>query len=195
MHVTVTGKQIDVGTALTKHVHEKLQKEVQKYFDNAVHADVVFSKEAHLLRSDINVNEGTGTGIVIRSQGSSTDIYSAFDDAVGKVAKQLRRYKRRIKDHSSRERAQAKMQALNDGLNGKKYIIANDGDDDIEDNNPIIIAEKPTQIERLTVSEAVMKMNLQSLPALVFLNKQHGGINIVYHRADGNISWIDTSPK
>ena len=54
-----------------------------------------------------------------------------------------------------------------------------------------VITEKTTNIEELTVEEAIMKMDLADLPALVFINKNNKRINVVYHRRDGNISWID----
>ncbi len=56
---------------------------------------------------------------------------------------------------------------------------------------PLVIAEKSTDIETLTVSEAVMKMDLSDLPALLFVNSAHGRVNVVYRRTDGNISWVD----
>ena len=49
----------------------------------------------------------------------------------------------------------------------------------------MIIAEKPTEIETLTVSDAVMRMDLGQLPALMFINKKSGSVNVVYRRDHG----------
>ena len=57
----------------------------------------------------------------------------------------------------------------------------------------VIVAEMATSIERLTVSEAVMRMDLSGQPALLFHNNSNGAINLVYVRSDGNIGWIDTN--
>ncbi len=50
-----------------------------------------------------------------------------------------------------------------------------------------------THIDSLTVGEAVMRMDLASLPAMLFKNKTNGRINMVYRRDDGNIGWVDPS--
>ena len=75
---------------------------------------------------------------------------------------------------------------------GTKYVLPPEAGEQEDNKHPgVVIAEKPTEIETLTVSEAVMKMDLQDLPALMFFNSAHGGINVVYRRTDGNISWVD----
>lgn len=58
-------------------------------------------------------------------------------------------------------------------------------------HHPIVVAEMQTSVETLTVSEAVMRMELAEKPALMFRNGAHGGLNLVYRRADGNIGWVD----
>lgn len=185
MQTSVSGKQIAIGAALQEHVKERLTKAVTKYFDRAINADVVFSKEAHLFRADLLVNEGTGTGIIIKATAAASEIYEAFDTALIRIEKQLRRYKRRIKNHHKPKPADMVLEA-------KKYVISHAGEEEEgAEEMPLIIAEKVTQIEKLTVSEAVMRMDLQQLPALLFINIANGRLNVVYNRADGNISWVD----
>ncbi|NDF12281.1 MAG: ribosome-associated translation inhibitor RaiA [Proteobacteria bacterium] len=190
MQVQIKGQHIDVGSSLRSHVEEHITKSITKYFDRAVEAEVFFSKQGHLFRTTILVNEGTGKGTMIRSQGDNGDVYASFDEALGRIEKQLRRYKRKLKNHhknhiDSFDKADALMEA-------SKFVISNNEDkEEDEGDAPLIIAEKPTRIERLTVSEAVMKMNLADLPALMFINKKTGSLNVVYHRKDGNISWVD----
>ncbi len=194
MQISVSGQQIDVGASLREHVEERLEREVSKYFEQAIDARVVFTKEAHLFVADIIVNEGTGTGIVIKGNGKAGDIYAAFDQASERIEKQLRRYKRRIKDHHKANPAE--MGDAVQPVSGTKYIFSDEGEESAEaEDNPIIIAEKPMQIERLSVSDAVMRMNLANLPALMFINKKSGGISVVYRRDDGNISWVDSQLK
>lgn len=190
MQIQIKGQHIDVGNSLRSHVEEHLKKSIGKYFDRAVDAEVFFSKQGHEFRTTIVVNEGTGKGTMIRSQGDNTDVYASFDEALEHIEKQLRRYKRKLKNHHKNhiddfERVEAMMEA-------SKFVISNaDDKEEAEDDAPLIIAEKPTRIERLTVSDAVMKMNLADLPALMFINKKTGALNVVYHRKDGNISWVD----
>ena len=97
MHLTVKGKQLDVGDALRSHVAETLKGAVGKYFGNPIDATVVFSRDAHLFRADISVH--VGRNVLVQSNGASEDAYLAFDDASDKIAERLRRYKGRLKKH------------------------------------------------------------------------------------------------
>lgn len=186
MQITVSGKHMDVGQSLTDHVNQKIAEGVSKYLDRVTDVTVVFSKEAHLFRADVLVNTGTHTGITIKGQAQLPDVYAAFDAAADKIEKQLRRYKRKLKNHHK--------DVLKDyePTMAKKYVLADDQEKPAaEEEAPLIIAEKTTSIDALTVSEAVMRMDLANLPALLFYNSVHGGLNVVYRREDGNISWVD----
>jgi len=191
VQISVSGKKIDVGSSLKTHVESRLGSSVSKFFDKAIDANVVFSKESHMFRADVIVNEGTGTGIVIKSNGLAADVYTSFDMAADRIEKQLRRYKRKIKNHHKKKFSELEAEGYRQ-FEGKKYVLSENEAEELPDEDaPLIIAEKPVKIEALTVSEAVMQMNLQNLPALMFINKANQALNVVYHRADGNISWID----
>lgn len=196
MQVTVKGKQLDVGDALRTHVKDQLANLVGKYFGNPMEATVILSKDAHLYKADIQVH--VGRGILLQSYAQANEPYPAFDEAADKVAKRLRRYKRRLKDHHERQTlAQLPV------TSARKYILEAD-DADLEDfeeetesapevngHQPVVVAEMETAIEMLTVSEAVMRMDLAELPALMFRNRAHGGLNMIYRRPDGNVGWVD----
>jgi ribosomal subunit interface protein len=184
MQIHVSGKGVEVGEALRTHIEQQIEEQVQKYIDRVTSVHVVVSKEAHLFRVDITGNLGTHAGLVIRSRGETADVYAAFDEALEKVAKQLRRYKRKITNHH-------KTDGEPERVAGRKYVLPPEAGEHDEDKGGLVIAEKPTEIETLTVRQAVMKMDLQDLPALMFFNKAHGRLNVVYRRADGNISWVD----
>ena len=192
MQISVSGKGVDVGEALRKHVEEQTEEHVKKYIDRVTSVNVVVSREAHLFRVDITGNLGTHSGLVVRSRGENEDVYSAFDESLAKTAKQLRRYKRKITNHHKADAIPAAASVKQ----GKKYTLKPEAGEQ-EDNKHagLVIAEKPTAIETMTVSEAVMKMDLQDLPALMFFNSAHGGLNVVYRRIDGNISWVDPEGK
>lgn len=191
MQVFVSGKHIDVGSALSEHIQNELQGSVKKYFEHAVSASVILSKSRHVFDASIVVNDGTGAHQLLKASGDGGDAYAAFDMALIRIEKQLRRYKRKIKNHhKSRLGKDFELSAIM----GTKYVISGREEDDdkaSEGDAPLIIAEKPSQIETLSVSDAVMRMDLGELPALMFINKKTGAINVVYRREDGNISWID----
>ncbi len=193
MQISVSGKGVDVGSALQTHIENQIEEHVKKYIDRVTSVNIVISREAHLFRVDITGNMGTHSGLVVRGRGALGDVYAAFDEALEKVSKQLRRYKRKITNHHKDSHEQKVQSARNVGT---KYIVSPEvGEHDEEKQAGLVIAEKPTDIETLTVSEAVMKMDLQDLPALMFFNSAHGRLNVVYKRVDGNISWVDPSEK
>jgi ribosomal subunit interface protein len=186
MHLTVTGKQTDTGDALRRRVEESLGAILGKYFKTAIEAHVVFSKEAHLSRAEVSVH--IGRGIVVNAGAAAIEAYAAFDAAAERIAKQLRRYKRRLRDHHAkvREPAEASERA-------RDYVLAPIAEETQENagGGPTVVAEMSTELPNLTVGEAVMRMDLADAPVLLFRNRSHGELNLVYRRADGNIGWID----
>jgi ribosomal subunit interface protein len=191
MQISVSGKHIDVGAALSEHVERELNESVKKYFEHAVSAGVILSKLRHCFSANIVVNDGTGTHQILRANGEAGDAYAAFDQALERIKTQLRRYKGKIKNHH-KEKLEKDVDTA--AYIGTKYVLSaleEDEDKDTEKDAPLIIAEKPAHIETLSVSDAVMRMDLGALPALMFINKKTGNINAIYRREDGNISWID----
>jgi len=182
MQLTVTGKQIDTGTLLRDHVDASLAAILGKYFKTAIEAHVVFSKEAHLNRAEVSIH--IGRGIVVNASASAAETYAAFDAAAERIAKQMRRYKRRLRDHHAQAR-----EAFEVGERARDYVLAPVAEEGEE--GPAVIAEMNTDVPSLTVDEAVMRMDLANAPVLMFRNRSHGELNIVYRRLDGNIGWID----
>lgn len=195
MQISVTGRQLDIGDALRRRVEDNLTGSVIKYFDHAIEGNIVFSREAQGIRADISVH--VGRNIIVQGHGQAENAHAAFDGALERIAKRLRRHKRRIRAHH-RDR---KPSLAEDTLQAQQYILSGegegDGDDDAErpddggEAGPVVIAEMTTQIDSLTVGEAVMRMDLADQPALMFRNSAHGGLNVIYRRTDGNIGWID----
>jgi ribosomal subunit interface protein len=186
MQLTVTGKQTDTGDALRRHVEISLGSILEKYFKTAIEAHVVFSKEAHLSRAEISVH--IGRGIVVNAGAVAGETYTAYDAAAERIAKQLRRYKRRLRDHHAKTREPAA-----ESERARDYVLAPISEEPEEDagGGPAVVAEMSTELPNLTVSEAVMRLDLADAPALLFRNRSHGELNVVYRRADGNIGWID----
>ena len=189
MRITVTGRQIDVGAALKEHVEARLEGSVNKYFSHTIEGDVTLSKNAHLFRADCKIH--IGHGIYLQSSDEQTDIYAAFDAAADKLETRLRRYKRRITNHH-KERSSAK-EDLNAVYKAQYNVfdVSDDKEVEPEGSMPVIVAEMDMDIPEVTVSDAVMRLDLGDLQTLMFRNSGHGGINVVYRRPDGNIGWID----
>ena len=187
MRYQISGRHIDIGTALQTHVKDELGAVVEKYAERPTEAVIVFSKAAHEFVCEATVH--LSTGLNAQARASATEIYAAFDKCAEKMEKQLRRYKRRLKDHH-RERVQPV-----ELLAASSYILASSEEaeeTEPETLQPMIIAEMETRIPSLSVGEAVMQMELAGAPVLVFRKEGNSsGVNIVYRRDDGNIGWID----
>ena len=186
MRYQISGKQIDIGTALQTHVKSELNEAVKKYAERPTDANVVFSRNAHEYVCEATVHLSTGLNATAKAHAN--EIYAAFDACRDKMEKQLRRYKRRLKDHY-RERSEPV-----ELFGASSYILAAEeqaDDSEPETLQPIIVAEMETQIPSLSVGEAVMQMELAGAPVLVFRNEKKSGVNVVYRREDGNIGWID----
>lgn len=186
MRYQISGKQIDIGDALQTHVQDELGAVLQKYSQRPTDATVIFSKSGHEFVCEVNVH--LSSGLTAAAKAHATEIYAAFDDCAEKMDKQLRRYKRRLKDHHKDRTEPVEL------FGASSYILASeDGADSPEPESlqPIIVAEMETTIPSLTVGEAVMQMELAGAPVLVFRNEKKDGVNVVYRRDDGNIGWID----
>lgn len=195
MQIQVAGKQVDVGAALRDRITDDLSTSIGKYFDRGGAADVTVSRAGHGFRVDCAL--ALDSGQRLQSHGAGGDAHSAFTDALGKIETRVRRYKKRLKDHSPAA-------AAKEERNFAVYTTLrspDDADDDIDwdadepvsDGAPsaMVIAENDTEVKVLTVSGAVMELDLTESQTIVFRNAAHGGLSVVYRRADGNIGWID----
>ncbi len=189
MLINIRGQGITITSSRREHIEEGVKSAIQKYFPNAEKADVSLSKEGHGVRAEVNVKASRQSHI--QGTGHSPDSLAAVDVALAHVAKQLRRYKRHLNNHHKNVEIDLEFQPAT------QYVLSSEpeGDDDEAGLEPIIVAEMPADIPKLTVSEAVMKMDLEALPVLMFINRAHDGVNVVYRRTDGNLGWIDPKDK
>lgn len=187
MRYQISGKQIDIGEALTTHVKAELGEVVEKYAQRPTDAVVIFSRSAHEFVCEATIH--LSTGLTAQAKGHASEIYAAFESCREKMDKQLRRYKRRLRNHHSARIAPVEF------AEGSSYILAPTEEPEEDDHSdlaqPIVIAEMETKIPSITVGEAVMQLELAGQKMLVFRNEGHGGVNVVYRRDDGNIGWID----
>jgi ribosomal subunit interface protein len=190
MQITVSGKQVDLSDALRTRVWDHLDTIATKYFDHAIEAQVTFGRARSFFTCDINVH--AGRGLLLRAEGEAADANSAFDDAAEHIAKRLRRYRRRVNEHArdlaNRERPEMARQYVlrqEDALTG-----AAPNGTPLNGAYATVIADHPTEISRLSVDEAVMRMDLADQQVMMFRNSTTGELNVIYRRSDGNVGWI-----
>ena len=193
MELNVHGKQIDVGDALRTHVEDKLSDLNEKYFNHAAFATVTFSKEGHgkpETRAHILIQ--LGKNVMVVADATDHDPYASFEAAATKVSKQMRRYKKKLRDHHERVEQTPEEEILK----ARDYVLAaapeqDDAPEGEAPDEPLIVAEMTQEILTMSVSDAVMRLDLSGQPALMFRNASHDGINMVYRREDGNVGWVD----
>ncbi|HTV26432.1 MAG TPA: ribosome-associated translation inhibitor RaiA [Xanthobacteraceae bacterium] len=186
MSFRVSGKNIDVGDALRERVSDRIAEAMGKYFDGGYSGHVTLERDGFGFHTECAIH--LDSKITLHAQGMAADAYASADQAALRIEKRLRRYHRRLKDHRpERFDARAPMDAAS-------YIIAapeEEGEAGIDGFTPVIIAESTTALKQLSVSDAVTELDMTGAPVLVFRHAAHGGINVVYRRADGHFGWID----
>ena len=192
MQVQVTGKHVGVGEALRTRITDEILASIGKYFDRGGDADVVVSRDGYGFRVDCAVTLASGQHL--QSHGAGGDAHAAFDAALDKIETRIRRYKRKLKSHSVAASAKAAETAQLYVLRAPEEVEDDDGWGAVEgDSAPaaMVIAESQAPLRTMTVSMAVMQLDLTESQTIVFRNAAHGGLSVVYRRPDGNIGWVD----
>jgi ribosomal subunit interface protein len=184
----VSGKNIDVGATLRARINQRIVDATAKYFDGGFSGHVTIGKEGFGFRTECVIH--LDSGIVLEAEALAADAYASADQAAERLERRLRRYKRRLREHQgARDDGRDR-----DAIDAPSYVIAapeHDEEAAASEWNPVIIAESTTALKRLSVSDAVMELDLTGVPVIVFRHAGHGRINLVYRRADGHIGWID----
>lgn len=196
MELAIHGKQMDVGDALRSHVTNKLEEINSKYFNRAIDIVVTFSPEGHAyVKTHISLR--IGKDIMVTANTVDQDAYVSFDQTAEKIAKQMRRYKRRLRDHHERleQTPETEMMKARDYVLAVQELSGKADTAEEEDvpvgEDPVIVAEQPTRIPKMSVSDAVMRMDLSGQTAILFRNPKNNQLNMLYRRADGNIGWVE----
>lgn len=185
MSFRVSGKNLDLGEALRDRINARIAESVGKYFDGGYSGHATLAKDGFGFRTECAIH--LDSKVTLHAEGVAADAYASADQAALRIEKRLRRYHRRLKEHRVERRDETSIDAAS-------YIIAAPEDDSETDSGrftPVIIAESTTVLKRLSVSDAVTELDMTGAPVVVFRHAAHGGINIVYRRADGHFGWID----
>jgi ribosomal subunit interface protein len=184
MPFRVSGKNIDVGEALRGRIGDRIAEAMGKYFDGGYSGHVTVAREGFGFRTECAIH--LDSKITLHAEGQAADAYASADQAALRVERRLRRYHRRLKEHRP-DRVDGRT-----SLEAASYIIAaleHETEAELDGFTPVIIAESTTRLKQLSVSDAVMELDMTG--AVVFRHAAHGGINVVYRRADGHFGWID----
>ncbi len=190
MPFRISGKNIDIGEALRGRVNARIAETLDKHFHGGYSGHVTIGKEAFGFRTECVVH--LDSGIILRTEAMAADAYDSADQSAVRLEKRLRRYSSRLKSrHAARGNGQSAEITI---IDAPSYVIAapqDETDEEVTEFNPVIIAESTTALQRLSVSEAVMELDMTGVTVLVFRHAKHGRVNLVYRRADGHVGWID----
>jgi ribosomal subunit interface protein len=189
MSFRISGQSLDVGTALRSRISDRIAEAMSKYFDGGYSGHLTLARDGFGFRAECAIH--LDSKITLHADGMASDAYASADQAALRIEKRLRRYHRRLKDHRA-ERTDGRTTVIEEAA--ASYVIAAPEHDDegaTDGFAPVIIAESTTALKQLSVSDAVTELDMTGAPVLVFRHAKHGGINIVYRRADGHFGWID----
>jgi len=195
MGLRISGKNINIGEALRTHVSERIKSVSEKYFDGSVSGHVTIEPEGSGYRSDCTLH--LASGVTLQADGRAQEVYASFDQTAARIESRLRRYKRKLKDRS------ASQQRDSEGLAGEPihYTVLSALDETEDeapaekDFKPAVIAETEQVLRQMSVSAAVLELDLTGAPVLAFRHASTGRVNVIYRRTDGNIGWIDPTGK
>ncbi len=180
MSIHIAGHQMDVGTSLNTFIETELKALLEKYIGTIYESNVHLSKDHHEFVTDLAVH--VSKNLVVHSKGHAVDAYKSFSDALTKLETRIKKYRSRLRDRARHSEVAA---------SSASYFVVNHEAEDSGADTPVVIAEMTHDIHHLTVSEAVMKLDLADSPVVMFKNAANNELNVVYRRKDGNVGWID----
>ena len=175
MQTSVTFKNLDPSDTLKSYVTDKLNR-FDRLLDNPAEASVVLSVEKFRHIAEINI---AGDRLTINGKEETVDMYSAIDNVMDKLEKQIKKSKQKIRER--RPGSKAKNFAMEDEAAG--------ADDEIERQ----VRVKNIEYKPMDVEEAVLQMDLTTDNFLVFTNARSDRVNVLYRRKDGHYGLIQPS--
>jgi ribosomal subunit interface protein len=187
MPLRISGKNLDIGESLRGHVLEKVEAIVARYFDGRVSGHVVIAREGSGYRADCSLH--LSSGVNLEAEGKAHEPYASFENALDKIERRLRRYKKRLKEHQS---GPSPVEGR-DPLQVANYTIEapEDAEEEATDYNPVVVAEGSRPLKSLSVASAVAELDLSGASFVVFQHAGSARVNVVYRRGDGAIGWLD----
>ncbi len=189
MVLRVSGKNLDIGEALRTQVEARLASAMGKHFDGDYSGHVTVAKEGTGFRTDCVLH--LASGITLEASGAAQDAYSSFDQTADRIETRLRRYQERLKKHPQ-------TQGRTNGAAQSPYMVYESPSDESlqsEEYHPVVIAESTKTLLRLSVSDALVELDMTGAPVLVFIHAGTNRVNVLYRRQDGAIGWVDSPPQ
>lgn len=176
MYITVSGKNIEVTSALRNVVEKKVSK-LEKYFKPHIEAHATLSVEKNRQIIEITIHFG---GVILRAEEVHDDMYAAIDIAVDKLEGQIRKQKTKLQKKYHE-----------DSLRFQSIPDVKETRDDEDSDEARIVKTKKFAIKPMSAEEAVLQMELIGHSFFVYQDAESSDVNVVYRRKDGNYGLIE----
>jgi len=178
MDIIVTFRHMEPTDSLKTYAEDKLSK-IKKYLDFPIEAHVVLAVEKFRHMADVTLSVN---GTRIKGVEETEDMYSAIDQVMDKIEKQVKRYRSKIRNRRTENRKGEEAQVTEEA----EEVI------DLSFEGPSIEVEKMVA-KPIDLEEATMQLELSQHDFLVFRNSRSMEINVIYKRKDGNLGLIEPS--
>lgn len=185
--IKISGRKLNVTDGMRDRVNEKIGEALRVFEVQPMSCDVVLRVDKNPSNPERKTCETTVfvRDSVVRVTASSTDMYSAIDEAADKVERQLRKYKTKVIDkhkRNSRGMAHPELEAVT--AESLSQLIEPAEEDDQ------LVREKVIELKPMTEEEALVQTDLLGHDFYVFENATTGLINVIYHRHNGGYGII-----
>lgn len=170
MNIRVTARHFDMEPSLKAYVEDRVSR-LARYFDRVEEAHVVLDAEGHRKIADVTVH---ASRVTVSSEQAADDLRSAFDRAIDKVERQIRRHKERVRKRKGRE-STAVAATLAGGTVPEELGIF-----------PEALAGAP-----MTSEQALERLEELGARFLVFWNSGTEKVNVIYRRDDGDFGLVE----
>ncbi len=180
MRIAIRGKNVDTTPPVREYLSKRLSK-VERHFGSEVGINVLLSKDVEGYGAEVTVPIN---GLLIRSEETAGDLYSAIDLAVDKLVRQINRFRKRLV--ARRQASSIKQMPFVSEIEPAA--------DDADEQNGQIVRVKRFDLKPMPAEEAVLQMNLLGHDFFVFTNSESSQVSVVYRRHDGNYGLIEPEP-
>jgi ribosomal subunit interface protein len=191
MAIRVSGKNIDLGDVLRGQAESRLNEAIRKYVDAGYSGHVTVTRDGFGFKTECAVHFDHGP--VMHVTGEAGDAYQSLGIAIERIAKQLRRFKRKRDRKPIGKPGELAANRLTH-LNGFAGHDEHDDEDDVIEftgAGAAIIAEPVENAPTHSTTTAVAAFERSDSPVMVFRNSGTSRVNVLYRRKDGHFGWVD----
>ncbi len=180
--------------ALKEYVRNRMDK-IKKYFQDPISCNVVMSAEKHNHTVDVNLR--LHNGFRIGGHESTENMYSSIDMVSAKIERQVRRYKDKLREHKVRQLPSVPVthSVIHEAEVPVQVETATKEEHASGSGAHQIVTKEKFDATPMSVSEAIMQLNLLHTKFHVFLNEDSGEVNVVYRRDDGAFGLLEAPPQ